>query len=136
MMQRVLAIDYGEKRVGLALSDLMQIIGSPYKTIPNNPELIADIQSIIIKKEVGCVIVGLPKGMKGQMTAQTEHVLNFVEKLKEKNIKVELIDERLSSVSATKALIEQGIKTGHNKGLIDQTAAAIFLQQFLDSQSK
>ena len=68
-MQRVLAIDYGEKRVGLALSDLMQIIGSPFKTIPNNPELIAEIQLIIKEKEVGCVIVGLPKGMKGQMTA-------------------------------------------------------------------
>jgi putative Holliday junction resolvase len=135
-MQRVLAIDYGEKRVGLALSDLMQIIGSPFKTIQNNPELIAEIQSIIKEKEVGCVIVGLPKGMKGQMTAQTERVLNFVDKLKEINIKVELIDERLSSVSAAKALVEQGIKTGHNKGLIDQTAAAIFLQQYLDTQSK
>ncbi len=135
-MQRVLAIDYGAKRVGLALSDLMQIVGSPFKTITNNSSLILNIQTIIKEKEVGCVIVGLPKGMKGQMTAQTEHVLEFVEKLKDNNINVELIDERLSSISAAKALVEQGIKTGHNKSLIDQTAAAIFLQQYLDTQSK
>ncbi len=135
-MQRVLAIDYGAKRVGLALSDLMQIVGSPFKTITNNSSLILNIQTIIKEKEVGCVIVGLPKSMKGQKTAQTEHVLEFVEKLKDNNINVELIDERLSSISATKALVEQGIKTGHNKSLIDQTAAAIFLQQYLDTQSK
>jgi len=135
-MQRVLAIDYGAKRVGLALSDLMQIVGSPFKTITNNSSLILNIQTIIKEKEVGCVIVGLPKGMKGQKTAQTEHVLEFVEKLKDNNINVELIDERLSSISAAKALVEQGIKTGHNKGLIDQTAAAIILQQYLDSQKR
>ncbi|MBC8322480.1 MAG: Holliday junction resolvase RuvX [Candidatus Marinimicrobia bacterium] len=135
-MHRILGIDYGEKRVGLALSDPMKIIASPFNTIPNNPELITDIQSIIKEKEVEIVVVGLPKGMKGQVTAQTEKVNRFVEMLIDNNIKVELIDERLTSVSAEKALIEQGIKTGHNKGLIDQTAAAIILQQYLDSQKR
>ncbi len=135
-MHRILGIDYGEKRVGFALSDPMKIIASPYNTIPNNPELITDIQSIIKEKEVEIVVVGLPKGMKGQVTAQTEKVNRFVEMLIDNNIKVELIDERLTSVSAEKALIEQGIKTGHNKGLIDQTAAAIILQQYLDSQKR
>lgn len=133
-MHRILGIDYGEKRVGLALSDPMQMIASPYKTIPNNPDLIVAIQSIMKAKIVEIVVVGLPKGMKGQETAQTKHVTSFVENLNQNDIKVELVDERLTSISAKKALVEQGIKTGHNKGLIDQTAAAIILQQYLDSQ--
>jgi putative Holliday junction resolvase len=133
-MHRILGIDYGEKRVGLALSDPMQMIASPYKTIPNNPDLIVAIQSIMKAEIVEIVVVGLPKGMKGQETAQTKHVTSFVENLNQNDIKVELVDERLTSISAKKALVEQGIKTGHNKGLIDQTAAAIILQQYLDSQ--
>ena len=133
-MHRILGIDYGEKRVGLALSDPMQMIASPYKTIPNKPDLIVAIQSIMKAEIVEIVVVGLPKGMKGQETAQTKHVTSFVENLNQNDIKVELVDERLTSISAKKALVEQGIKTGHNKGLIDQTAAAIILQQYLDSQ--
>ena len=133
-MHRILGIDYGEKRVGLALSDPMQMIASPYKTIPNNPDLIVAIQSIMKAEIVEIVVVGLPKGMKGQETAQTKHVTSFVENLNQNDIKVELVDERLTSISAKKALVEQGIKTGYNKGLIDQTAAAIILQQYLDSQ--
>jgi|TARA_B100000959_G_scaffold150083_2_gene157459 putative Holliday junction resolvase len=135
-MQRILGIDYGEKRVGLALSDPLQMFASPYKTIPNNPGLITAIQTIMNENDVACVAVGLPKGMKGQETAQTQNVYRFVECLNDQDITVNLIDERLTSVSAKKALVEQGIKTGHNKGLIDQTAAAIILQQFLDSQKK
>ncbi len=133
-MHRILGIDYGEKRVGLALSDPMQMIASPYKTIPNKPDLIVAIQSIMKAEIVEIVVVGLQKGMKGQETAQTKHVTSFVENLNQNDIKVELVDERLTSISAKKALVEQGIKTGHNKGLIDQTAAAIILQQYLDSQ--
>lgn len=135
-MHRILGIDYGEKRIGLALSDPLQIIASPYNTIPNNPKLVTKIQSIIKEKDVEIVVVGLPKGMKGQVTASTEKVLEFTEILKQNNIHFELEDERLTSVSAEKALIKQGIKTGHNKGLIDQTAAAIILQQYLDGQNK
>jgi putative Holliday junction resolvase len=74
--------------------------------------------------------------MKGQQTAQTKQVIEFTDKLRDFGYKVILEDERLSSVSAKRVMIEQGIKTGHNKELIDQTAAAIILQQFLDKQSK
>ena len=77
--------------------------------------------------------MGLPKGMKGNDTQQTKHVLEFAEILKTQiNIPINMEDERLSSVSAEKALIQQRVKTGHNKGRIDETAAAIFLQQYLD----
>lgn len=133
-MQRILGIDYGEKRVGLALSDPMQMIASPFKTINNNSDLITMIKSIINQKQVGFVVVGLPIGMKGQYTQQTEQVKNFVEALSENGVSAEVIDERLTSISSKKALVEQGVKTGHNKGLIDQTAAAIILQQYLDRQ--
>lgn len=131
-MKRILGIDYGEKRVGLALSDLLQMIASPFKTIPNNSSLLLSLKNIIDEREVEKVVVGMPIGMKGQETRQTKLVKAFVTRLEDCHISVELEDERLSSVSAEKSLILQGIKTGHNKGLIDQTAAAIILQLYLD----
>jgi putative Holliday junction resolvase len=77
--------------------------------------------------------LGMPIGMLGQRTQQTEKVTKFADVLKcEMNIPISLEDERLSSVSAEKALIQQNVKTGHNKGRIDETAAAIFLQQYLE----
>ena len=90
---------------------------------------------ILEEKDVDCTVCkGLPIGMKGQETLQTKNVLEFQKKLKLKiKIPVFLQDERLSSLSAKKSLIQQKIKTGHNKSKIDETAAAIFLQQFLDT---
>ncbi len=133
-MSRILGIDYGEKRVGLALSDPMYMIASPYQTISNDSQLFTTIQCIIKDENVKFVVVGLPKGMKGQATQQTDKVESFVKLLREYGITVEMVDERLTSVSAEKALRVQGVKTGHNKQLVDQTAAAIILQQFLDCQ--
>lgn len=133
-MYRILGIDYGEKRIGLALSDPLLMIASPYKTLPNNSDLLTDLKSIMDSENIKYVVVGWPKGMKGQITKQTEYVQAFVDLLKGEGIIVELVDERLTSVSAEKALRDQGIKTGHHKGLVDQTAAALILQQFLDTQ--
>ena len=136
-MSRYLAIDHGSKRVGLALSDPMKIIAKPYKTISysNLVDLFNLLIKIIDKEDVECIVLGLPIGMKGQETTQTKLVLDFKEKLK-LNIKIPIIlqDERLSSLSAEKSLIQQNVKTGHNKSQIDKTAAAIFLQQFLDTK--
>ena len=134
-MGRFLAIDHGHKRVGLAISDPLGIIAKPFKTITYKhiDDLCNQIKTIINEKEIICVVLGLPKGMKGNDTQQTKHVLEFAEILKTQiNIPVNMEDERLSSVSAEKALIQQRVKTGHNKGRIDETAAAIFLQQYLD----
>ena len=135
-MSRYLAIDHGSKRVGLALSDPMKIIAKPYKTITYSKldELIILLIKIIEEEDVKSIVLGLPLGMKGQETTQTKHVLEFKEKLKLK-IKIPIIlqDERLSSLSAEKSLIQQKVKTGHNKSQIDKTAAAIFLQQYLDT---
>jgi len=134
-MGRFLAIDHGNKRVGLALSDPMKIIAKPFRTLTftDASELLNSLRDIIVSESVEQIILGLPRGMKGQDTAQTKMVLAFAEQLKSAlDIPIELIDERLSSVSAEKALIQQEVKTGHNKGRIDETAAAIFLQQYLD----
>ena len=125
------------KRIGLALSDPMKIIAKPFKTIQysNLDDFFKSLTVIIEEKEVECIVLGYPIGMKGQETIQTKNVLEFNEKLKLK-IKIPIVfqDERLSSLSAEKSLIEQKIKTGFNKSKIDETAAAIFLQQFLDTK--
>ena len=134
-MGRILGIDHGNVRIGLALSDPLKIIAKPYKTITykNGNDLFRQLNGIITDECVEHIVVGFPKGMGGQTTKQTEIVTLFVQQLKEEiDLSVSLEDERLSSVSAEKALILQNVKTGHNKGRIDETAAAIVLQQYLD----
>ena len=137
-MGRYLGIDNGEKRVGLALSDPLKIIATPFRTllVHNTNQVIRELDKIIDEQDVELIVVGNPLGMKGQQTAQTKQVIEFTDKLRDFGYKVMLEDERLSSVSAKRIMIEQEIKTGYNKELIDQTAAAIILQQFLDKQSR
>tara|TARA_Y100001960_G_C14460287_1_gene721707 strand:+ start:245 stop:667 length:423 start_codon:yes stop_codon:yes gene_type:complete len=135
-LNRILAIDYGDVRIGLAMSDLMHIIAKPYKTIKNNNhnEVFIELQNIIEENNVGKIIVGLPITLKGEHSEQTNKVISFVKELKSfVEIDVATYDERLSSYQAKKSLVHQGIKTGHNKEKIDQTAAAIFLQGYIDS---
>ena len=133
-MGRLLAIDYGARRVGLALSDPLKMIASPYRTIINNNNtiLIEEIETIIAAEDIELTIVGLPLGMAGQKTEQTKKVEEFVDKLIDRGIIIKYEDERWSSVAAKRSMKEQNIKSGHNKDLVDQTAAAIFLQQYLD----
>ena len=133
-MGRLLAIDYGARRVGLALSDPLKMIASPYRTIinKNTTILIEEIERIIAAEDVELTIVGLPLGMAGQKTEQTKKVEKFVDKLTDRGIIIKYEDERWSSVAAKRSMKEQNIKSGYNKDLVDQTAAAIFLQQYLD----
>jgi len=137
-MGRVLGVDYGDSRIGLAMSDPIKIIASPFKTIRNegNEKCLQVFQSLIKEKDVEAIVVGLPIGLKGQETVQTKKVREFANLLYALKLSIHLEDERLSSVSAEKSMIQQNIKTGHNKGLIDQRAAAIILQQFLDKQNR
>ena len=132
-MNRALGIDYGDSRIGIALSDPLKIISKPLLTLKNDNNFLTELKNIIKEKNVDAIVVGYPIGMKGQVTKQTEKVNFFIELLTENiNIEISKVDERLSSVSASNALIEQGVKTGHNKELIDDTSAAIILQEFLD----
>ena len=135
---RVLAIDYGDTRIGLALSDIMHIIAKPYKTIINNSyeSVISNLQEIILSNSVGEILIGLPVTLKNNNSEQTNKVNAFIEKIsKDISIPITTYDERLTSVSAIRSLVQQGIKTGENKGYVDMTAAAIFLQNYLDEKS-
>ena len=136
-MGRSLGIDFGSKRVGLALSDRSNLIASPYKTLiyVSEKELISQISLIISENDITIVVLGLPINMKGQDTIQTNKVRNFKDSLSILGLPIIYEDERLSSISAKKSLILQNVKTGHHKGAIDRTAAAIILQQYLDKKS-
>ena len=136
-MGRALGIDFGTKRVGLALSDRSNIIASPYRTLNyvSEKDLITQLEIIVTKNDIEILVLGLPINMKGEDTAQTIKVRDFKEILSALQIPIVYEDERLSSVSAINSLMLQNVKTGHNKPEIDKTAAAIILQQYLDKNS-
>ena len=136
-MSRCIGIDLGSKRVGLALSDKMNMIASPYRTIivKNEQDLLDQLRLIIVDFKVKTIVLGLPLNMNGEDSAQTKKVREFKSVLSIFNLPVKLEDERLSSVSAKRSLVMQDIKTGHNKSEIDKRAAAIILQQFLDKNN-
>jgi len=133
-MGRILGLDHGETRVGLAVSDPTGIIARPLQTITwtTLPRFMAELKAIIKEWDITGLVVGLPLNMSGEETRQTRKVKQFIIRLKSLNLPVTTIDERLSSVSAQKSLVKQSVKTGHDKGAVDATAAAIFLQQYLD----
>ena len=107
-------------------SNIKSSISSPASTISL---LIAESVTSFLAK-----LIGLPLSMSGKDTEQTKKVKTFSDKLSSKNVKIVFIDERWSSKAAKRSIIDQGIKTGHNKSLIDKTAAALFLQQYLDQK--
>jgi len=138
-LNRILAIDYGMKKIGLALSDPLKIIAKPFNTIDNvsYEDCLIQLKNIIKEYSVNEIVVGLPITLKNTFSEQTNLVKEFIDSLKnDLIIKITIIDERLSSIEAKKSLIQQGIKTGHNKKEIDKTAAAIFLQSYLNSIEK
>ena len=135
-MNRILAIDFGDVRVGLALSDLTCTISKPFKTINyiNIEDLLNQIFEITKENQVNKIVVGIPYNMKGEDTKQTIKVREFVSVLENKmDYKIDLIDERLTSSEAEKFMHQMNIKTGHNKDKIDKIAASIILQEYLDT---
>ena len=137
-MGRILGVDYGDARVGLAITDKIKIIASPYKTLSNSnlDVLLYEINYVVKKKSVESIVLGKPIGLNGKETEQTKKVILFSKKLSKFNIPIFFEDERFSSVTAKKSLIKEKIKTGYNKGLVDQRSAAIILQSFLDKTKK
>jgi len=132
---RILCIDYGTKRVGWAMSDPGQILASSYDTLtPKNKNSLANsINNVVAAESVVAVVVGMPFNMDGSLSDRTKEVKEFVKSL-ENQIKLPLLewDERWSSVSAEKMLIETGQQPSRNKKRVDQVAAAFILQAFLD----
>ena len=135
-MKRILCLDYGEKRIGLALSDPLKIIAYPYKTIINSglKNLKYELKKIIDDETIESIVIGLPIGLNGRDTIQTQKVREFRLQILDLNIPIYFEDERLSSLAAAKSMKMEKIKTGFNKGMIDKRAAAIILQQFLDKK--
>lgn len=131
---KALGLDLGTKTLGLALSDKMGIIASPYKLIKynNQDELIEELLEIIDKEKVEVLVLGLPKNMDNTLGFASQRSLEFKEKLEKKtNLPIELIDERLSTVEAEKILISTDMKRKKRKEHIDNTAAAIILDTYL-----
>ncbi len=135
-MNRILSIDYGEVRVGLALSDLTCTIARPFKTLKYNDmdDLINQLCEIIEENQVNKVVAGIPYNMKGDDTKQTIKVREFVSILEKKlGYEIILVDERLTSLEAEKFMHQMDIKTGFNKDRIDKIAASIILQEYIDT---
>jgi putative Holliday junction resolvase len=135
-LARILGIDFGERRVGLAVSDPLKIIAQPYATLVRDggDGWWSQLAAVISEQEIELAVVGYPLTMSGERGSQAQVVDKFIAELEQNlAVPVERYDERLTTVAARKALQQQGIKTGHNKEMVDRTAAALFLQNYLDS---
>lgn len=134
---RIMALDYGEVRIGVAMTDLLQMIASPFETYIRK-DIQSDINhmcSLIKDNSVKLVVVGLPLNMDGTEGDRAQKTRQFVDLLKEKsNVEFILQDERLSSVEAEEILIEGGMKRKDRKVTIDKIAAAIILESYLNSR--
>ena len=135
-MGRWLSIDYGEKYVGLAITDPLKMFVSPLITIENKSDkyIFTNLQEIFLKQEIEKIIVGLPLSLEGNDTIKTKEVRLFFEKLSKKtDIEVEWWDERFSTVEANEFLKKKGMNWKESRKIIDQIAAAVFLTNYLEN---
>lgn len=137
-MARILSIDYGKKRTGIAVTDPFQIIATGLTTV-ETPKLIPFLKDYFAKEPVELIIMGEPKNWDESDTHATPLVKKAVEKLKKEfpAIPIKMVDERYTSKMASQAMIEMGMKKmqRRNKALIDEIAATIMLQEYLRSIS-
>lgn len=135
-MNKVMGLDVGTKRIGIAMSDFLLLTAQPCETISREPENISvkHIVSLCEQNSVNKIVVGLPKNMNGSIGAQAEDCIKYADMLKEvlSNVEIVFEDERLSSRQAEGILALQGKKYTKNKGLVDLKSACIILQQYLD----
>ncbi len=138
-MKRILAVDYGSRRIGLAVSDPLKIVATPLETlvITGEKEAVPLLKQVIDINEVDTVLVGYPLGLHGNKTDQTRRVDQFIDQLKQA-VSARIIpwDERFTSLEAEDILRQKGIKPSENKGLVDQMSARIMLQEYLNNRIK
>ncbi|MBR5193422.1 MAG: Holliday junction resolvase RuvX [Bacteroidaceae bacterium] len=136
-MSRILAIDYGKKRTGVAVTDILQMIANGLTTVAT-PELMDFILKYVEREPVERIIVGHPKQMNNEDSENMKRIVPFVNQLKKKlpNIPVELVDERFTSVLAHQAMLDGGLKkkARQNKALVDEISATIILQSYLETK--
>jgi len=132
---RILAIDPGTKRIGLAISDELKMIAQPLEFVAAKPfaGFVSRLDELVTEKEVELVLIGLPRNMDGSLGPAALRVQEFVEALKGVLcVPVKTWDERLTSAQANRLLIEGNVRRDQRKEKVDQMAAAILLQSYLD----
>src|SRR5690349_7601914 len=137
-MSRILALDHGSKRIGVAISDEMKMIAQPLEFIPAEPgeNVFVRLKAILSEKPAELILVGMPRNMDGSYGPAAEKVRAFVEDLKHAiAVPVRTWDERLTSAQANRVLVQGNVRRDQRKEKVDAIAAAILLQSFLDAQS-
>jgi putative Holliday junction resolvase len=135
---RILAIDHGTRRMGIAVSDELQMLAHPIEFIPAEPfaDFLARLKELLREKEVELIVVGMPRNMDGSYGPAALKVQDFVAALKNAlTIPIKTWDERLTSVQANRFLIAGNVRRDKRKGKVDKAAAAILLQSYLDSMA-
>ena len=139
LVMRILGLDVGERRIGVALSDPLGLTAQRL-TVLTRQNATADLEAIrgfVEQHGVGIIVVGLPLTMRGERGVQARRIEAFVQRLRHRvPVPVQYIDERLTTVQGERALIDMGSSRRRRKQLIDQVAAQLILQQFLDSQQQ
>lgn len=135
-MARVLAIDYGKKRTGIAVTDSLQIIANGLTTVETH-KLFDFLVDYMKKENVEKIVIGLPKQMNNELSENMKNIEPFVNRMRKNfpNLPLEYVDERFTSVIAQRTIIEAGIKKKNrqNKALVDEVSATIILQTYLES---
>ena len=137
-MARLLALDYGTKRVGIAVTDELQIIASGLCTVRAH-DCMDFLKDYISKESVEAIVMGMPKDLKDQNTDATHYVKGFAKKLKKQfpEMELHLIDERFTSKMAFQTMIDSGLKkkARQDKSLVDEVSATIILQSFMEQHN-
>lgn len=137
-MGRIVGIDFGEKRIGVAATDPLRIVANGIDTIPTE-QIYTFLQQYVAKEEVDLFVVGMPKTLRNELAVVASKVNAFIEKLRQifPTIPVETIDERFTSVLAQRAMIDGGLKkkARQNKALIDKISATLILQSYLEQNT-
>jgi len=136
---RVLGIDFGRKRIGLALSDSLRMVGTPLETVDGESQKKATrrIREILVENQISEIVIGLPLHMNGDVGELAQAATDFGEKLKKQvpGLVVHMWDERMTSMEAERALQLGDAKAGRKKEMRDQLAAQLILQSWLDSRT-
>ena len=133
-MNRIIGIDFGLSKVGVAISDPLRIISMPLEVIryKQQKDLVESLKKIASEKNVKTLVIGYPLNMNYKENKMTDIIDKFKTVMEENDFEIHLEDERLSSQYAKKIMIQQNIKTGHNKEMVDILSASIILQTYLD----
>ena len=137
VMGKIIGLDYGSKRVGIAITDELCMIASPMETV-HSKDLLTFLKEINAKDSIDAVVLGLPKGLRGEDTDSTQQVLELKIHLERQfpNWEIHLIDERFTSKMAVNAMVAGNLPKAkrREKGMVDKISAAIILQSFLETK--